>query len=190
MHGRYDLLGAACNAPHQSALPVICRIAKRISEETAVNAQFSRPIAALFYAVAMIAATMQSVPSALAGDTVHKIAIDVDDNDPKRMNIALNNVVNLKTYYESKGQKVQLEVVAYGPGLHMLRADTSPVKSRISTMALEIPDLQFSACGNTHRKMSKKAGKTVALLPEAKMVSSGVVRLVELQEAGYAYLRP
>ena len=64
------------------------------------------------------------------------------------------------------------------------------MKARISSMALEIPSLQFSACGNTHRGMSKKAGKKVPLLSEAKMVTSGVVRLIQLQEAGYAYVRP
>ncbi|MCC2110691.1 MAG: DsrE family protein, partial [Hyphomicrobiales bacterium] len=83
-----------------------------------------------------------------------------------------------------------IEIVAYGPGLNMLRADASPVKDRISVMSLENPDLTFAACGNTHRKMSEKAGKDIELVSEAKMVPSGVVRLIELQEAGYAYLRP
>lgn len=72
----------------------------------------------------------------------------------------------------------------------MFRADTSPVKGRIAAMSLAIPELKFSACGNTHRRMSKKAGKDVALLSEAEKVPSGVVRLIELQENGYAYVRP
>ena len=155
-----------------------------------MNTQISRRIAVLFCALALIAVAALPMSSAMAGDTLHRVAIHVDDNDAKRMNMALNNVVNIKKYYQSKGKKVQIEVVAYGPGLHMLRADTSPVKSRISTMALEIPELKFSACGNTHRKMSKKAGKTVMLLPEAKKVPSGVIRLIQLQEAGFAYIRP
>jgi len=106
------------------------------------------------------------------------------------MNMALNNVANVKKYYASKGEKVIIEVVAYGPGLHMFRADTSPVKARIEKMSLQFDGLQFSACGNTHRKMSAKAGKKIALIPESKMVPSGVVRLITLQEKGYAYVRP
>ena len=155
-----------------------------------MNILISRRLAVMLCAAAVMALSAIPMPSALAGDMVHKVAIHVDDKDPKRINMALNNVVNIKKYYDSKGKKVQIEVVAYGPGLHMLRADTSPVKSRIATMALEIPGLQFSACGNTHRKMSKKAGKKITLLPEATNVPSGVIRLIELQEAGYAYIRP
>lgn len=127
---------------------------------------------------------------ALAAGKTHKVAVHVSQNDKQTMNIALNNVLNLTKYYESKGDKVIAEVVTYGPGLHMLRADTSPVKERIASMSLAMPGLKFSACGNTHSKMSKKSGKKVELVSEAAMVPSGVVRLIELQEEGYAYIRP
>lgn len=130
------------------------------------------------------------LPAANSSDIVHKVAVHVDDNDPKRMNMALNNIKNLHAYYESVGEQVQIELVAYGPGLHMLRADTSPVADRISMIALEIEGLKFSACGNTHSNMSKKAGAEVKLLDEASLVPSGVVQLIQLQEQGYAYVRP
>lgn len=126
----------------------------------------------------------------VAGEKVHKIAVHVDQNDPRVMNLALNNVVNVNKYYASKGEKVEIEVVAYGPGLHMYRADTSPVKARVEKMSLEFDNLKFSACGNTHRKMSEKAGKKIKIMSEAQMVPSGVVQLIELQEKGYSYLRP
>ena len=129
-------------------------------------------------------------PIAFAGEQMHKVAIHVDESDPQRINMALNNVQNIKKYYDSIGHSVEVEVVAYGPGLHMLRSDTSPVKDRISAMSLEIDGLTFSACGNTHKGMSKKEGKEIELIAEATMVPSGVVRLVELQEEGYAYVRP
>jgi len=128
--------------------------------------------------------------SSFAADGAHKVVIHVDDNDPARMNMALNNVANVKKYYDSVGEKVEIEVVAYGPGLHMLRSDTSPVSDRIAAMSLEIDDLTFSACGNTHANMSKKAGKDIVLVDEANMVPSGVIQLIALQEKGYAYIRP
>ena len=128
--------------------------------------------------------------NAYAGEKIHRVAFHVDQNDPKIMNMTLNNVTNVRKYYDSKGEKVVIEVVAYGPGLMMLREDKSPVKDRISAMSLEISDLKFSACGNTHRKMSKKAGKKIELVSEAEMVPSGVVQLIALQEDGYSYVRP
>ena len=120
----------------------------------------------------------------------HKVAVHVNENDPKVMNIALNNVQNVTNYYEAKSDTVQVEVVTYGPGLHMLIEGSSPVADRIATMSLALENLSFRACGNTHRVMSERKGEDIVLLDEASMVPSGVVRLIELQEDGYAYVKP
>jgi intracellular sulfur oxidation DsrE/DsrF family protein len=127
---------------------------------------------------------------ALADGKIHYLAIHVDDNDKGKMNMALNNAANVTKYYEAKGETVNIEIVAYGPGLHMLRADTSPVKDRIEAMSLQHENLSFSACGNTKARMSKKAGAEIPILEEATVVTSGVVRLMELQEEGWTYIRP
>ena len=120
----------------------------------------------------------------------HQVAIHVDDNDAKVMNLALNNAKNILDHYQKKGETVAIEIVTYGPGLHMLRADTSPVRQRIAEMSLAAPELSFSACGNTQVNMARQEGKEVPLMSEARLVPSGVVRLIELQEKGYAYIRP
>jgi intracellular sulfur oxidation DsrE/DsrF family protein len=72
----------------------------------------------------------------------------------------------------------------------MLRDDTSPVKGRIKMMSETTPELTFSACGNTRENMTKNEGKEVPLITQAKVTKSGVVRLMELQEQGWSYLRP
>lgn len=125
-----------------------------------------------------------------AGKAVHKVALHVNDNDKRRMTITLNNAENIYKYYASKGEKVQVRIVAYNAGLHMLRQDTSPVKERIARMALQYDGISFAACGNTYRKMSKKEGKKFPLINEAKVVPSGVIELIELQEKGWAYVKP
>lgn len=127
---------------------------------------------------------------AMAEGKMHYLAIHVDENDPVKMNIALNNAKFVTKYYREKGEDVKIEIVAHGPGLHMFREDTSPVKTRIAAMALEQGNLAFSACGNTMNGMAKKEGKEVQLISEAKRVPAGVVRLMELQEAGWNYVRP
>ncbi len=140
---------------------------------------------------AVAAAVMVSLgsASAFAAGAMHKLAIQVDQDDASVMNMALNNAANAASYYHSKGDDVTIEIVAYGPGLKMYTAD-SPVKDRISTMSLENESMKFSACNNTYEAMSKKAGHDLELLQEAKKVPSGVVRLMELQEDGYSYVRP
>jgi intracellular sulfur oxidation DsrE/DsrF family protein len=119
-----------------------------------------------------------------------KVVVQVNEDDPKGMNFALNNVQNLIAYYKEKGEKVQIEVVAFGPGLHMLRQDTSPVKDRVTAIAAANPEVQFSACSNTLANMTKQEGNKPPLVSEAKPVVSGVGRIVELQKQGYIYLRP
>jgi intracellular sulfur oxidation DsrE/DsrF family protein len=120
----------------------------------------------------------------------HKVAIQVDQNEKAIMELALNNAKNIIDYYKSKDESVAIEIVTYGPGLHMLRNDTSPVKERIAVMSLESPNLTFAACGNTQSNQSKAENKPIILVDEARVTPSGVVRLMELQQQGYAYIRP
>jgi intracellular sulfur oxidation DsrE/DsrF family protein len=126
-----------------------------------------------------------------AADAVrHRLAIHVDQNDPAVMNLALNNAANVVQHYSAAGEEVEIEIVAYGPGLHMLREDTSPVKARVKSIGDSMPTVVFSACGNTRDAMKKAADKEIPLVTQARIVPSGVVRLMELQEKGWSYVRP
>ncbi|MBR9890419.1 hypothetical protein GYB14_01890 [bacterium] len=137
-----------------------------------------------------LAATLAVAPlSAWAEGKTHHVAFHVDQNDPHVLNMALNNAKNLTQYYAEQGDEVVIEMVTYGPGLHMLIEGKTPVKDRIETLSLELP-ITFSACGNTIANIEKKTGAPVTLLEEAQVVPSGAARLVELQEEGYSYLRP
>lgn len=129
---------------------------------------------------------------AFSGEAKHRLAIHVDQNDAQVMNLALNNATNVIEYYRSKNEDVDVDIVTYGPGLHMLRADTSPVKDRLKRLKeLAFPgNVQYSACNNTKQGMEKAEGKEVPIISEAALVPSGVVRLMELQEKGWSYLRP
>jgi uncharacterized protein len=127
-----------------------------------------------------------------ADGKTHRVAIQVDQNDPQVMNLALNNATNVIEYYRGKHEDVEVDIVTYGPGLHMLRSDTSPVQDRVKRLKeLAFPGkIQFSACNNTKQGMEKTEGKAVPIVLEATIVPSGVVRLMELQEQGWSYVRP
>jgi len=131
--------------------------------------------------------------SSFAADTKpHRVAIQVNQNDPQVMNLALNNATNVLEYYRAKNEDVEIDIVTYGPGLHMLRADTSPVQDRLKQLKeLAFPSkVQFSACNNTKQGMEKVEGKAIPIVPDATIVPSGVVRIMELQEQGWSYVRP
>jgi intracellular sulfur oxidation DsrE/DsrF family protein len=150
-------------------------LALALSTQIGISAQFRAP-------AKISAAANQKQP--------HRPVVQVDVNDPAVMNLALNNVSNVAQHYSALGQKVEIEVVAYGPGLHMLRDDTSPAKARIKSMCETLPQLAFSACGNTRENMTRAEAKDIPLISQAKVVKAGVVRLMELQERGWSYLRP
>jgi uncharacterized protein len=136
--------------------------------------------------------SMAFASTAIAEGKPHRIAIHVDQNDPAIMNMVLNNATGMIEYYRARNEDVEIDVVAYGPGLHMLRADTSPVQDRIKHLR-EIASpgkILFSACNDTKQGMEKAEGHAISIVPDASIVPSGVIRLVELQEQGWSYVRP
>ena len=120
----------------------------------------------------------------------HRLVLQVNSDDPATMNLALNNATNVEQYYKNIGEKVEIEIVTFGPGLHMLRDDTSPVKDRIKAITEKTPSISFKACGNTQDNMHKAEHKEIPLISQATLVKSGVVRVMELQEEGWTYVRP
>jgi intracellular sulfur oxidation DsrE/DsrF family protein len=128
--------------------------------------------------------------SPAAAKNVHRLVLQVNTNEPAAMNLALNNATNVEQYYRDIGEKVEIEVVTFGPGLHMLRDDTSPVKERIKVIAEKTSSISFKACGNTQENMRRAEHKNIPLLSQVTLVKSGVVRVMELQEQGWTYVRP
>lgn len=143
-------------------------------------------------ATAILLSILFVAPALAIDGKTHRIAIQIDQSDPKVMNLVLNNATNAIEYYRGKNEDVDVEIVAYGPGLHMLRSDSSPVEDRIRRLKdMAFPgSIQFSACNNTRQGMEKAEGHAISIVPEATIVPSGVVRLMELQEAGWSYVRP
>jgi intracellular sulfur oxidation DsrE/DsrF family protein len=120
----------------------------------------------------------------------HRVVIQVTQNDPAVMNMALNNAENLVTFYKDKGEKIEIEFVAYGAGLNMVRSDTSPVKERLTAISNSMKNVTFTGCGNTLAKQSAQENKNITLVPEARLVPTGIARIVELEEQGWTYVRP
>ena len=123
-------------------------------------------------------------------DGVHRVVIQVNSNDAALMNLALNNASNINKYYMDHGEEAEIQIVAFGPGLNMLRADTSPVKARIASLAQNYDNIEYKACENTIKGMERKSGKDVTLISEAEVVPSGVIEIIHLQEQGWSYIKP
>lgn len=137
--------------------------------------------------VALVMALLLSLFSSnvLAEGAKHKLVIQVSTADPLTQKIALNNAVNVQKLYGI--DNVDVEIVAYGPGLSLLTKKSGQAQ-RVESLAMQ--DITFSACGNTMKKVEKKSGKAPVLLSGVRVVPAGVARLIEAQEDGYSYIRP
>ena len=114
-----------------------------------------------------------------------KYVIQVSTDDARTQKMALNNAVNLQKYYGA--DKVDVELVAYGPGLGILTTKNKNT-ARVEQMAMD--NITFSACQNTMNGFKKKKGHFPTLTDGVSITPSGVVRIGELQQQGYSYIRP
>ena len=120
----------------------------------------------------------------------HRLALQISDNDADKMNAVLNVAANVSKYYADQGEEVEIQIVAFNAGLHMLREDTSPVKPRISGFTKSMPNVSFKACQNTIDGMGKRENKDIPIVANADRVPAGVVTLIELGEKGWTIVRP
>mgnify|MGYP003346060645 CR=1 FL=1 len=120
----------------------------------------------------------------------HRLLLQIDSDDVQTMNIVLGNAVNAKKYYDSKSEPLEVEVVAYGPGITMLRDDKSPVKDRIAEALKDVPKMTLSMCNNAKTAAEKREGHPITPIAGVQVVPAGIVRVMELQEAGWSYVKP
>jgi intracellular sulfur oxidation DsrE/DsrF family protein len=125
-----------------------------------------------------------------ADDGTKRLALQISDNDPASFNKALNVATNFARRMSESGEFYEVEIVTFNAGVHMLRTDTSPVLERITSISESIPEVKFSACGNTIAGMTKKEGAAPPISEHAGVVPAGVARLMELDDEGYFVIRP
>ena len=111
-----------------------------------------------------------------------RVIFQVSDNDPAKWNLALNNAKNVQT--DLGKDNVQIEIVAYGPGLGMLKSD-SKVADRLAG-ALD-DSVGLIACENTmqNTKVSRDD-----MYGGVAFVQAGVTHIMKRQQEGWAYIRP
>lgn len=138
-------------------------------------------VAAFTFSLALIS------PGVLAADVAplpvkEKVVFQVSDADPAKWNLALNNAKNVQQMVGV--DKVDAEIVVYGPGIGMLKIDSS-VASRVEEA--QKSNVTIVACENTMKAMKLTKAD---MLPNTSYVPAGVVELMRKQNEGYAYIRP
>lgn len=114
-----------------------------------------------------------------------RVALQISDGSEEKQALVLNVASNLLKFYGP--DKIDIEVVAFGPGLRLLFKDNVN-SQRIEELAAA--GVRFSACDNTITAMTKLLGHPPELNPIARIVPAGIVRMVELNKAGFFVARP
>ena len=118
--------------------------------------------------------------------TIPRIALQISDHDPIRQTMVLSVANNLVNHY-GVGE-VEVEIVAFGPGLTLLRRP-SRFADRITELAEE-KGVRFTYCQITVDSTEQREGQRMSLVPEASSVVSGAVRIVDLVGTGYVHIAP
>jgi uncharacterized protein len=120
-----------------------------------------------------------------AAHAERKLALHISDDDERVQSLVLSNASNVQ---KALGMdNVIIEIVAYGPGLSLVTSE-SKFASRVKSLIVQ--DILFTACGNTLDTIERNSGKRPELLEGVEVVQAGVIRLMDLQQQGYHYIRP
>jgi hypothetical protein len=141
--------------------------------------------------VALLAATppyraqAQQVPLQDKPFAEHKIVLQLSDNDVRKQNLVISVANNLLKFYDP--DKVAIEVVAFGPGIELLRSE-SPARKQVESLIAQ--GVRFDVCLNTVDTIARETGRRPEIMPGATPVQVGVGQILYLTENGYTLVRP
>lgn len=116
----------------------------------------------------------------------NKVVLQISDSDPAKQTLVLNVANNLIKEYGA--ENVDIQVVAFGPGVRLLFADNvngGRIKSLVQNSGVD-----FHACSNTIAGMAKTLGEAPEINPLASKSSPGIVRIANLAKSGYLLVKP
>ncbi|HEU4806551.1 MAG TPA: hypothetical protein VFS91_12230 [Nitrobacter sp.] len=137
--------------------------------------------------LALLPLTLRAQPAPLPDKPFaeHRVVLQLSDDDSKKQSLVLSVANNLIKAYGP--DKIAIEVVAFGPGIDLLRTENA---SRIRVESLIAQGVRFDVCVNTLDTIERETGKRPAIIPSATPVQVGVGQILSLTENGYTLVRP
>ena len=141
--------------------------------------------AALLIATAAPVARAQQAPLQDKPFAEHKIVLQLSDNDPRKQGLVLSVTSHLMKFYDP--DKVAIEIVAFGPGIELLKPD-NPNRKMVESLVAQ--GARFDICLNTVDTLERESGKRPEFIAAATPVQIGVAQILSLTENGYTLVRP
>ena len=141
--------------------------------------------AALLIAFAGLSARAQQAPLQDKPFAEHKIVLQLSDNDPRKQGMVISVANNLMKFYDP--DKVAVEIVAFGPGIDLLKPD-NPIRKQVESLVAQ--GARVDICLNTVDTLERETGKRPEFIAAATPVQVGVAQILFLTENGYTLVRP
>ena len=141
--------------------------------------------AALLIAFAAASARAQQAPLQDKPFAEHKIVLQLSDNDPRKQGMVISVANNLMKFYDP--DKVAVEIVAFGPGIDLLKPD-NPIRKQVESLVAQ--GARVDICLNTVDTLERESGKRPEFLAAATPVQVGVAQILFLTENGYTLVKP
>ena len=142
-------------------------------------------IAALLITMAAPTARAQQTPLQDKPFAEHKIVLQLSDNDARKQGLVISVANNLMKFYDP--DKVAVEIVAFGPGIELLRPDNA---NRKLVESLVAKGARVDVCLNTVDTIERDTGKRPEFIAAATPVQVGVAQILLLTENGYTLVKP
>ena len=152
---------------------------------TALSTHIRAAIAALLIATAAPTARAQQAPLQDKPFAEHKIVLQLSDNDPKKQGLVISVANNLMKFYDP--DKVAVEIVAFGPGIELLRPE-NPNRKLVESLVAQ--GARVDICLNTVDTLERDTGKRPEYISAATPVQVGVAQILFLTENGYTLVKP
>ena len=147
--------------------------------------RFARIAAALLIALAGLPARAQQAPLQDKPFAEHKIVLQLSDNDPRKQGMVISVANNLMKFYDP--DKIAVEIVAFGPGIDLLKPD-SPNRKMVESLVAQ--GARVDICLNTVDTLERDTGKRPEYISAATPVQVGVAQILFLTENGYTLVKP
>ena len=141
--------------------------------------------AALLIAFAAVSARAQQAQLQDKPFAEHKIVLQLSDNDPRKQGMVISVANNLMKFYDP--DKVAVEIVAFGPGIDLLKPD-NPIRKQVESLVAQ--GARVDICLNTVDTLERETGKRPEFIAAATPVQVGVAQILFLTENGYTLVRP
>ena len=152
---------------------------------TVISTMLRATAAALTIAIAVPDARAQQVPLQDKPFAEHRIVLQLSDNDARKQGLVISVASNLMKFYDP--DKVAVEIVAFGPGIDLLKPD-NPNRKLVESLIAQ--GARVDICLNTVDTIERDTGRRPEFIAAATPVQVGVAQILLLTENGYTLVRP